>query len=107
MPEMPKRVIAFFLSLAALACPARADTIVYKSGKKLEGRILEKRADCAVIKIPYMGKVLYIENRLIDHIESETNDPLGRLEKGMTLEDRGEIAAARESPDISGRGDLC
>ncbi len=63
-------VAGFFivvLSMSAFGISARADTVVLKSGKRVEGKIVEETN--AYIAVEQEGTPVYFERKYIDHID--------------------------------------
>jgi len=89
-----------FLTLISLPLCAYADKIVLKSGKTIEGRIIEKTRD--YVRVESQGNTLYFENRFIQEIKEDSPEsPRQDADKPDTLvgeEDKaGELNSLFES----------
>jgi tetratricopeptide (TPR) repeat protein len=77
--------ILFFLALVLwVPCSAWGETVVLKSGKRIDGLIVEKAKD--YIKMEADGSVLYYENKYIQEIQGSAPDPAA-VTPGAPLED--------------------
>lgn len=63
-----KSIILAGIFIPLFICPARAEVITLKSGKVIEGEIIEKTKD--YIKVKYNGREVYYENKYIKSIEA-------------------------------------
>lgn len=96
--------IAWIVVFSLFACgSARADTVVLKSGKEIQGRIIEKAAD--YIKIRYNDSDVYFETKYISAIKKDEEAPAvaektqnavtdSALERGLDLAVEGKFDEA-------------
>jgi tetratricopeptide (TPR) repeat protein len=106
MSKIQKSVIFMVFILVFPFC-AGAELITLKSGKVLEGKVIEKTGD--YIKVRYNGLDVYYENKYVKSVTADkTQDLKGEdlkkepreeeffLQDGMNLGAKGDFAGARE-----------
>ncbi len=81
-------LLIIILSFYGLACAA---SITLKSGKKIEGKIIEETAD--YLKIEYNGEPVYYERKTIESVEKK-QDTNEYLKNGLAYASRGDLERA-------------
>ena len=103
-----KGIVSATIFIMLFFCPAWADVITLKSGKAIEGEIVERAKD--YIKVKYGGNEIYYENKYINSIESGSTDAPGAItqkekvaegtipsfKKGVELASAGKFDEARQ-----------
>jgi tetratricopeptide (TPR) repeat protein len=94
--KKPGFTLAWFILISfAFSGKGFADTVVLKSGKRIEGTITEKTKD--YIKIEHYGTPLYYEQKYISSIEEgRPSDTLSFFKAGLALAKDGDFPGAKE-----------
>ncbi|MDP1853189.1 MAG: TraB/GumN family protein [Candidatus Omnitrophota bacterium] len=74
-------IISVFLSLAYFPSSVFGETVILKSGKRVEGKILEKTDK--YVKVDFRGVILTWRHDEIEHIEPEDNAILPKMRFGF------------------------
>ena len=94
--KFTRAVILAAVFLISFAACAGAETITLKSGKQIEGDILE-RTDSYIKVLSQDGNTIYYENKYIRGIEKGSPDKAEKhLKKGLGLASEGKLKEARE-----------
>ncbi len=90
---MANKTFAGLILLLSFYGLAGAESITLKSGKKIEGKILEENAD--YLRIDYNGRPVYYERKTIQSI-NKSEDKNEYLRKGLAYASQGDLARAED-----------